>query len=243
VAQASIVALLARCRLQGTAIGRAPELRLHVPHAPKHAVPHEWREEARRFRQKRDGRIRQRTTPELRPSTPEVEWSWVLDADTIPRPIHAGNEGPLDLTIRALSQRVQVTYLIRDDGAGFELDVWTPTETRWLMSRIRLDDLPIFSGRARTYLRCPACGTRVLKLYWPLEGGGGFGCRRCHQLAYRSSQERTVTLAQLRARVRRTRKPLPSLEALRRRQQRLLARATAMRAPRSGLPKRLPSSP
>ncbi len=160
----------------------------------------------------------------------QVEWSWVLDADTIPRPIRAGNEGALDLTIRALSQLVQVTYLIRDDGAGFELDVWTPTETHWLMSRIRLDDLPIFSGRARTFLRCPACGALVVKLYWPLLGPGGFGCRRCHQLAYRSSQERTVTLAQLRARVHRTRKPLPSLEAIRRRQERLLARATAMRA-------------
>ncbi|MDA8201380.1 MAG: hypothetical protein M0Z49_01190 [Chloroflexi bacterium] len=161
----------------------------------------------------------------------QVEWCWVLDAYAIPRPIRAGNEGYLDLTLPALAVMAQGWYLIRDDGAGYELDVWVGTATARYLSRIRLDQISQSVGGPRPCLRCPACGASAGKLYWPQEGHGGFGCRRCHALVYRSSQERTLSLAQLRARVHR---PLPSLEAMRRRQERLPARAAAMQAARGG---------
>jgi len=144
----------------------------------------------------------------------QVECSWVLDADTIPRPIRAGNEGALDLTIRAMSQRIQVTYLIRDDGAGFELDVWLPSDAGWILSRTRLDQVPTSFGGVRTYLRCPACEHGVVKLYSPQVGHGGFACRRCHQLAYRSSQERRVSAAALIRHTKRLHSRLRSPEAL-----------------------------
>jgi hypothetical protein len=53
--------------------------------------------------------------------------------------------------------------------------------------------VPTYGGR-RWWWICPLlvsgrpCGRRVGKLYLP-PGGGSFGCRRCHELTYTSSQE------------------------------------------------------
>jgi len=151
----------------------------------------------------------------------------ILDADTIPRPIVAGNEGAVDLTLRLARDRVHCSYLLRCDDRGFELVLWTPTATCWVTSRIRLDHVPARFGGARPYLLCPSCRSRGLKLYWPLEGAGSLGCRRCHQLAYRSSQERPVSAAKLLAHASRPRKPFPTREAAQRRIDRQLAKTTA----------------
>ncbi len=150
-----------------------------------------------------------------------------LDADTIPRPILAGNEGEIDLTVRQTPTFVRCSYLIRCDAKGFEIVLLIPTQTGGLISRIRLDHVPATFGGARPYLECPSCRARGRKLYWPLEGSGGLGCRRCHQLSYRSSQERPFSMAKVTAHVYRTRKRLPSLNAMHRRYDRLRARAAA----------------
>jgi hypothetical protein len=164
----------------------------------------------------------------------QVEWCLILDADTIPRPIVAGSEGDVDLTLRLAPDRVRCSYLLRCDGRGFELVLWTPTRASWRMSRIRLDHVPARFGGARPYLLCPSCRSRVLRLYWPLEGAGGLGCRRCHQLAYRSSQERPVSAAKLLAHASRPRMPFPSREAAQRRIDRQRARAAATLAAAAG---------
>jgi hypothetical protein len=46
---------------------------------------------------------------------------------------------------------------------------------------------PHFGGK-RAWFACPQCGRRVGMLYQPL-AGDPWACRRCHALAYRSSQE------------------------------------------------------
>jgi hypothetical protein len=57
---------------------------------------------------------------------------------------------------------------------------------------VRLEATPCPLGGQRWWFRCPmsrsgvACGARVRKLYYR---GGWFGCRKCHGLVYRSSQE------------------------------------------------------
>jgi hypothetical protein len=40
----------------------------------------------------------------------------------------------------------------------------------------------------RTWLRCPMCRSRVRYVYKP-QAADAWACRRCHRLAYRSSQE------------------------------------------------------
>ena len=59
---------------------------------------------------------------------------------------------------------------------------------------IRVQTTPTQFGGERRWFTCPlvaddaACDRRVGKLYLP-PGGKYFGCRKCHNLAYRSSQE------------------------------------------------------
>jgi hypothetical protein len=162
----------------------------------------------------------------------QVEWAWILDADAIPRPVRAATEGDLEITWRAGPQSFEVPYLIRADGDGLELDVWMPTGVDWLGGGFRLDSGAQPFGGMRTYLRCPGlvgkpCGARALKLYWPIEGGSGFACRDCHQLAYRSSQERPFSLAKIRRRVEGPKEVFPSPAAVDRRFERQRTQLTA----------------
>jgi hypothetical protein len=59
---------------------------------------------------------------------------------------------------------------------------------------IRLQATPTQFGGERWWFTCPlivngvACNGRAGKLYLP-SGGRYFGCRKCHNLTYRSSQE------------------------------------------------------
>jgi hypothetical protein len=55
--------------------------------------------------------------------------------------------------------------------------------------RIPLIPSRLHHGGITYYLSCPNCGKRVEKLYRPLEETY-FWCRKCHNLTYRSSQER-----------------------------------------------------
>lgn len=74
------------------------------------------------------------------------------------------------------------------------------TITRWDKSKrdydypIRLEMTPCRFGGIRWWFICPLtvggrpCKRRVAKLYLP-PGSGYFGCRHCHNLTYRKSQE------------------------------------------------------
>ncbi len=81
---------------------------------------------------------------------------------------------------------------------GPYLDVTYPVGTRDLPEQVKerikpLSTRPNFGG-VRWYLSCPfttegkRCGKRVRKLYLP-PGERRFGCRRCHNLTYESSQQ------------------------------------------------------
>ncbi len=73
---------------------------------------------------------------------------------------------------------------------------------------VRLQSTPVHLGGERWWFTCPlvvngvACNRRAGKLYLP-PGAKYFGCRTCHDLTYRSSQEahveerRTIALARL----------------------------------------------
>lgn len=161
-----------------------------------------------------------------------VELCWVLDADALARPIRAGSEGLIALRMRMGLATAELGYLIRNDGAGFVLDAWTPNTPSAAPMRFRLTLVPLPFGGARTYLHCPGlapgqpCCRRATRLYWPVTSTLGFACRACHELAYRSSQERRRSAAEWRALVERPRPPLPSMASAWSRYRRLEAGAT-----------------
>jgi hypothetical protein len=160
-----------------------------------------------------------------------VESSWVLDADQLPRPVGAGAAGDLVLTTREGSSPVGIGYLVRNDGDGFVLDTFLARTPPGDPMRFRLELMPLRFGGARTYLDCPDCGRRVLKLYWPFAGPARFACRGCHGLAYRSSAQRPRSLAELRTFVERRHQALPSPAAAWRRYERIRAAAAVAPTP------------
>lgn len=68
--------------------------------------------------------------------------------------------------------------------------------------RVAVTMTPCRFGGQRYWFVCPMvrqgirCGRRVSKLYLP-PGGGMFGCRKCHNLTYRSCQTHNRTLDRL----------------------------------------------
>lgn len=70
--------------------------------------------------------------------------------------------------------------------------------------QIRLQATPCQFGGARWWFVCPlsengrSCEKRVAKLFLP-PGGRYFGCRHCHHLTYRSSQESDKRVSALRS--------------------------------------------
>jgi hypothetical protein len=76
--------------------------------------------------------------------------------------------------------------------------VWDTGEFHLLAPyRIGLERVPTNFGGHRTWLKCPlevnskTCGKQARKLYLP-PGKHKFGCRKCHDLAYRASQETPI---------------------------------------------------
>jgi hypothetical protein len=67
-------------------------------------------------------------------------------------------------------------------------------EEQEIIERIQLLSTQLHLGGVRWWFACPrrfngvSCNRRVGKLYLP-PGEGRFGCRRCHALTYKSSQE------------------------------------------------------
>ena len=166
-----------------------------------------------------------------------VESCWVLNADDLPHPPGAGAEGRLVVTTREGASPVEIGYLIRNDGDGLLLEVFLARTPADAPLRFRLDRTPLRFGGQRTYLLCPGCGCRGLKLYWPFSGQAGFGCRGCHQLAYRSSAQRHRSAPRWRAIIEAPRPAGPTPAPAWRRYERLRSRtAGAPPAPNSAAP-------
>lgn len=92
--------------------------------------------------------------------------------------------------------KASISYFVMRPGGG------VPTVTllyRWRSSEeielpVRLQSTPAQFGGKRWWFTCPlvvrgvVCNRRVGKLYCP-PGAKYFGCRTCHELTYKSSQE------------------------------------------------------
>jgi hypothetical protein len=83
------------------------------------------------------------------------------------------------LTVRTSAGTLRLMYSLKSLNADLDYT-------------IRLETTPCHLGGVRWWFRCPlsrngvACDRRVRKLYL---SGKYFGCRHCHDLVYRSSQE------------------------------------------------------
>jgi hypothetical protein len=64
-------------------------------------------------------------------------------------------------------------------------------ELMWQDNRLETTATGRYRGQ-RMWMLCPECGRRCGKLYLPPEASW-FGCRDCHDLTYRSSQESGTT--------------------------------------------------
>jgi hypothetical protein len=90
------------------------------------------------------------------------------------------------------SSTVGYTLTVGKDDGALRLDYRMVASGEALAYPIRLVTSPCHLGGVRWWFHCPlsvndvACGRRVRKLYFR---GRYFGCRHCHGLAYRSSQE------------------------------------------------------
>jgi hypothetical protein len=100
-----------------------------------------------------------------------LTWTWSFGGESSISYFVTGNAEPEVVTLR---------YRLRDAE-----DVCIP---------IRLESTPTQFGGQRRWLVCPLvvagvpCHRRAAKLYLP-SSGRYFGCRKCHDLTYRSCQE------------------------------------------------------
>jgi hypothetical protein len=84
---------------------------------------------------------------------------------------------------------VKVTRSTTYDGRpALRLEFIDPEEDNLIRQPVPLEQLEVLGGRAKRWFgRCPECLERCAKLYLP-PGNDRFGCRRCLDLSYESSQ-------------------------------------------------------
>ena len=105
----------------------------------------------------------------------------------------AGRVGSLQWRSGSAAQ-ASITYVVAlGSSAGTLRLVYSVSSPQQdLDYTVRLEATPCHLGGVRWWFRCPltrggmACGRRVTKLY---RRGSYFGCRHCHDLVYRSSQQ------------------------------------------------------
>ncbi len=130
-----------------------------------------------------------------------VEDCWTLNLSEIPLGDPAANPPCGALRVRKINGGrlpLSVHYALVEEEDAPYLDitylVGRKDAHENIKERIALLDTRPNRGGARWYLSCPfvsegeCCGDRVRKLYLP-PGERRFGCRKCHDLTYESSQE------------------------------------------------------
>ena len=130
-----------------------------------------------------------------------VEQSWALDVAGLP--LRTPLSYPLSGTLEAIritgGRRVlRVRYaLVEEDGRPMLTLTYIPdrrSSARAVEERLGLHTTKANFGGVRWWFACPLgvegerCNRRVAKLYLPPQGRE-FGCRKCHDLTYESSQE------------------------------------------------------
>lgn len=123
-----------------------------------------------------------------------VEESLAVDVKEFRGRLYHGSAGTLSWTW-AGGDKASIGYFVTVDGDASIITLhyrWRKTED--VSIPVRLTTTRMQFGGKRWWFVCPlivrgvACNRRVRKLYSP-PGSRYFGCRRCHDLTYRSSQE------------------------------------------------------
>ncbi len=132
-----------------------------------------------------------------------TEVCWTLDVADLPQGTLARRSPSGVLRVDRLSgigsSVLCVRWVLNLEGKGPVLTLsFRPcqrVERREFIERVRLLTTKPHFGGARSWFACPfsskdgePCGRRVGKLYLP-PGELRFGCRECHSLTYRSTQE------------------------------------------------------
>ncbi len=109
--------------------------------------------------------------------------------------------------IRAWRKRrtEEITFFVKvspsttyDGRPALRLEFIDPEEDNLIRKPIPLEQLEVLGGRAKRWFgRCPQCLERCSKLYLP-PGNDRFGCRRCLDLGYESSQTSHAGVRRLR---------------------------------------------
>ena len=134
-----------------------------------------------------------------------VEDTWALDVSALS--LRGSLSYPLTGTARAIRITgnenllpVRYSFIVDDDGPALDLTYSSQQSTLEALlepeytERVELLTTEPVRGGVRWWFACPVtskgerCRRRVAKLYLP-PGRHGFGCRRCHDLTYESSQE------------------------------------------------------
>jgi hypothetical protein len=122
-----------------------------------------------------------------------VEESLSLSVKDLRKRLYQGAAGTITWTRAGGKSQVGYFVMVDDDALVVTLHYrWRETEN--VAVPVRLETAPTRFGGRRWWFTCPLCsnGTpcnrRAGKLYLP-PGARYFGCRLCHNLTYRSSQE------------------------------------------------------
>jgi len=122
-----------------------------------------------------------------------VEASLTLPMKELRRRLYRGAAGAFTWT-RAGGTSSSIGFFVRGDCDALTVTLyyrWRDTDDVRIL--VSLTTTPTQFGGKRWWLLCPgigrgvACNRRVGKLYLP-PGAKYFGCRRCHDLTYRSCQ-------------------------------------------------------
>ncbi len=123
-----------------------------------------------------------------------VEESLSLAMRDLGGPVHSHSSGGVVTWKWSSGDKSSIGYVVSwGDAPKVTLDYrWNDADVVHLP--IRLQATPTQFGGQRQWFTCPlviggvACNRRVGKIYLP-PGAKYFGCRNCHSLTYRSSQE------------------------------------------------------
>jgi hypothetical protein len=123
-----------------------------------------------------------------------VESSLDIGLKQLRKRLFAGAAGSMTWTWGS-GRKSSIGYRVTSSGDGLAVHL----DYRWgdkedVHIPVRLEQTPTQFGGQRWWFICPlivgghACNRRAGKLYLP-PGAKYFGCRKCHDLTYRSSQE------------------------------------------------------
>jgi len=123
-----------------------------------------------------------------------AEESLVVSVRDLRKRLHAGTAGTFTWTWASGSKSSIGYFVTGSDEAPIVMLHYRELDSEDVRIPVRLETTPTQFGGRRWWFICPlivrgiACNRRAGKLYLP-PGARYFGCRKCHDLTYRSCQE------------------------------------------------------